>query len=76
MSNAIVSINSSGSGGGIYVEEGAPLLRLLSILNNSGGGYGGGICIINSSVKIEYVKVSNNKLAGEGETAGGGIYLE
>jgi len=76
VSNAIVSINSSGSGGGIYVEEGAPLLRLLSILNNSGGGYGGGICIINSSVKIEYVKVSNNKLAGEGETAGGGIYLE
>jgi len=58
-------------GGGIYVDEGSPIIEKNNIINNNATIYGGGIYIYKSSPTI----IGNTIIGNKASTNGGGIYV-
>jgi parallel beta-helix repeat protein len=59
-------------GGGIYVDEGSPIIEKNNIINNNATIYGGGIYIYKSSPTI----IGNTIIGNKASTNGGGIYVD
>ena len=59
-------------GGGIYVDEGSPVIEKNNIINNNATMYGGGIYIYKSSPTI----IGNTIIGNKANTNGGGIYVD
>lgn len=59
-------------GGGIYVDEGSPIIEKNNIINNNATMYGGGIYIYKSSPTI----IGNTIIGNKASTNGGGIYVD
>ncbi len=64
-------------GGGIYAGASDIVLRNSEIRNNSAYDFGGGINIrINSTARLENVRVQNNEVSGGAHSKGGGIHID
>ena len=63
------SVSGLGSGGGLYIDGGSPVISNCSFIRNRALNNGGGICVIDGSPAI-----SNCEFRGNESSLGGGVY--